>query len=99
LNSPDNIHVLIISDDKPGHQNQSLGIVEKLPGAKALLFKHGLKEGLREGLLRWGVGRTRGNIKPEIAKRKLKEIISVGELGEEDFGPGMMKQLIVAKIK
>ncbi len=85
------MNVLIVSDGKPGHQNQSLGIVERLPGAKGLLFKHGLKEGLREGLLRWGVGRTRGNIKREIAKRKLKEIISVDEFKEIiRFNPGLV---------
>ena len=82
MNPPDKINVLIVSDGKPGHQNQSLGIVERLPGAKAQLFTHGLKEGLREGLLRWGVGRTRGNIKPDIAKRKLMEIATVDELKE-----------------
>jgi mitochondrial fission protein ELM1 len=76
------MNILIISDGKPGHQNQSLGIAERLPDAKALLFKHGLKEGFREGLLRWGIGRTKGRIKPNIAGAKLREIVTPKEIGE-----------------
>jgi uncharacterized protein len=46
------IPVVIISDGKPGHENQSLGIAEHLPNPDILLLKHNLKEGFSEGLLR-----------------------------------------------
>ncbi len=76
------MNILVISDGKPGHQNQSLGIAERLPGANVLLFKHGLHENLSEARFRWGIGRTHGNIKLNTAKARLAEIASPAELEE-----------------
>jgi len=85
------LNILIISDGKPGHQNQSLGIAERLPGAKALLFKHGLTEGLGEGLLRWGIGRARGKITPALARARLDEIVAGDKYKEiEIFAPELI---------
>ena len=86
-----NINILIISDGKPGHQNQSLGIAERLPAAKALLFKHGLTEGLGEGLIRWGIGRARGKVSPALARTRLDEIVGGDKFVEiEKFAPKLI---------
>ena len=85
------LNILIISDGKPGHQNQSLGIAERLPNAKALLFKHGLTEGLGEGLLRWGIGRARGKVSRTAARARLDEIVAGGKFIEiEKFAPKLI---------
>jgi uncharacterized protein len=46
------VPITVISDGKPGHENQSLGIAEAIPGADILLLRHDLKEGILEAILR-----------------------------------------------
>lgn len=94
-NKSGKIPVVIISDGKPGHENQSLGIAEQLPNADILLLRHTLKESLFEALLRlqirFSIG-TKSNpekflsriFKAEeiqrIKQHKPKAIISAGTL-------------------
>jgi hypothetical protein len=44
--------VAVISDGKPGHENQSLGIAERLPAADIFVLRHHLKESFTEAILR-----------------------------------------------
>lgn len=46
------IPVAVISDGKPGHENQSIGIAEHIPGSEIILLRHNLKESFSEGLFR-----------------------------------------------
>jgi len=57
------LRVVVISDGKPGHENQSLGIAERLPDADILLLRHQARKGVSEVLLRlqimlWSGGRA-----------------------------------------
>lgn len=66
------IPVAVISDGKPGHENQSLGISENLPNPDILLLKHNLKEGLPEAILRCQVRFLSGpKSNPEKFLRKI----------------------------
>jgi mitochondrial fission protein ELM1 len=49
----DEIPIAVISDGKPGHENQSLGLAEHIPGNKTILLRHSLKEGIGEAWLRF----------------------------------------------
>lgn len=87
--------VAVISDGKPGHENQSLGIAERLPNSDVIILKHKLKESPQELLIRiqtiWSP-RSRLNtirllrrIFPEddiirLVDHKPKAIISAGTL-------------------
>lgn len=44
--------IAVVSDGKPGHENQSLGIAEHIPDARILLLRHNLKESFSEVFLR-----------------------------------------------
>ncbi len=60
------IPVAVISDGKPGHENQSLGIAEHIPDANILVLRHSLKESIPEAWLRFQVrfsSRSRANPK------------------------------------
>lgn len=46
------IPLLIISDGKPGHENQSLGVAERIPHADIMMHRHTLRIGLAETFLR-----------------------------------------------
>jgi mitochondrial fission protein ELM1 len=46
------IPLTVISDGKPGHENQSLGIAEHIQDSDILLLRHHLKESLPEFILR-----------------------------------------------
>jgi len=48
----DKIRLAVISDGKPGHENQSLGIAEHIPDSDILLLRHNLRESVPEFLLR-----------------------------------------------
>ncbi len=85
------MNILVISDAKPGHQNQSLGIAERLPGARIHIVTHKLKESLSESLLRWRVGRSHGRMKPEAARRTLARLIPEETLnGIKSFSPQLV---------
>lgn len=85
------MNILIISDGKPGHQNQSLGIAERLPGARIHLLKHDLQEGLREGLLRWRIGRSGGKIKHDDSRDHIGRIITREEFDDvKRFAPSLV---------
>ena len=56
------IPIAVISDGKPGHENQSLGTAERVPNSNVILLRHKLREGLKEGLLRAQVGLSGGRI-------------------------------------
>jgi len=89
------IPIAVISDGKPGHENQSLGLAEHIPGNKTILLRHNLKEGFKETWLRLLVrysGHVRNNpvnflryafeekeIK-RLAEHKPKAIITAGTL-------------------
>ena len=63
---------MAISDGKPGHENQSLGIAENLPNPDILLLKHNLKEGFSEAVLRCRVRFLSGpKSNPENFLRKI----------------------------
>ncbi|HEX9746340.1 MAG TPA: ELM1/GtrOC1 family putative glycosyltransferase [bacterium] len=47
------IKVTIISDGKPGHENQSLGIAERLPESNIMILRHSLRIGPEELFLRF----------------------------------------------
>jgi hypothetical protein len=42
------LRIIVISDGKPGHENQSLGIAERLPDPDILIMRHHLKESFVE---------------------------------------------------
>jgi len=46
------IPIAVISDGKPGHENQCMGIAEHIPGSEIILLRHKLKESLPEALFR-----------------------------------------------
>lgn len=74
------IPIVVISDGKPGHENQSLGIAERLPNPDILLLKHNLKESFYEGLLRFQI-RFLGSPKKNPGKFLMK-IFSESDIGK-----------------
>ena len=61
------IPILIISDGIPGHENQSLGIAEHIPGADIMIHRHHLRIGLSETLFRLKIAAN-----PAISKKSAR---------------------------
>ncbi len=61
------IPLAVISDSKPGHENQSMGIAERIVGSDIILLRHNLREGFREAWLRLLV-RFSGGVKSNPRK-------------------------------
>ncbi len=66
-NITDKVPIAVISDGKPGHENQSLGIAEYIPNSDIRLFRHNLKEDFNEFWLRFLV-RNFGIVRNNSAK-------------------------------
>ncbi|HDS29740.1 MAG TPA: hypothetical protein ENN67_01715, partial [Firmicutes bacterium] len=85
--------VAVISDGKPGHENQSLGIAEHLPDADILVMRHSLQESFSEVWNRMRSGLFLG-ITPEGARRLLKRIFTDDEI--ENLSAHKPKAIIAA---
>jgi len=74
-NSSSRIPIVVISDGKPGHENQSLGIAEHIPGSDILLIRHNLELGLKESIFRAKLRMlpVTGNNAPNLLKTALSE--------------------------
>ena len=77
--STQRLPVAVISDGKPGHENQSLGIAERLPDADILLMRHELRESFSEVWNRMRSGLIL-RISPEGARRLLGRVYGDSEI-------------------
>lgn len=50
--SKSTIHAIVLSDGKPGHYNQSLGVIQQLPGCSYQLLDIAFRSKVRDNLLR-----------------------------------------------
>ena len=73
------MRLAILSDGKPGHENQSLGIAERIPGNEILLIRHKLRKGLFETVFRLRVA-ANGGIGEKEAERLLGKACSVEDI-------------------
>ena len=79
INQHTTLPIVVISDGKPGHENQSLGIAERLPHPDILLLRHNLKESFSEVWHRMRSG-TFLQITPDGARKLLSRVFTDNEI-------------------